>query len=405
MSTLRKSFLVLAGLGASLLLSACGTQLPEARAAFGYSGLQANQSELTNYEQGKADFAARRYGLAVKRFEMAMAEAPASVEAVNGLAASYDQIGRFDLAERYYRRALSMEPNSAQTLNNLGYSMLLQGKHDLAMALFSDAIRQAPENETVAANGDMAVAALMKDRQKRAASETLTQTSPSASQQLAAAAERAEDAARIVRVNPSLQRLELAAKAEPKSGGAVEESLLVPAVYGGPATPPPSLPHVDVQLLPAVLRPQDRIHATEIEVSLPTVRVAEPQSGSNLVIAVAQPETAPSLADLAGSVEVANGTGRRRMAARMKAHLVTAGLSAAWLTNAGHFTHATTTVTYRPSHRQLAEAISSSLPIAPQLQEVTEQAADVRIELGGDLLEFDRGLLQAERNLTHDGTA
>ena len=144
MSTLRKSFLVLAGLGASLLLSACGTQLPEARAAFGYSGLQANQSELTNYEQGKADFAARRYGLAVKRFEMAMAEAPASVEAVNGLAASYDQIGRFDLAERYYRRALSMEPNSAQTLNNLGYSMLLQGKHDLAMALFSDAIPRRP---------------------------------------------------------------------------------------------------------------------------------------------------------------------------------------------------------------------------------------------------------------------
>src|SRR3546814_11331582 len=78
-------------------------------------------------------FAAARYGLSVKRFLRAMAGDPASVEAVNGLAAAYDQLGRHDLAERYYQRALAMDPTAVQTLNNLGYSLLLQGKPELAL--------------------------------------------------------------------------------------------------------------------------------------------------------------------------------------------------------------------------------------------------------------------------------
>src|SRR3546814_18766121 len=93
-------------------------------AAFGYSGLIAGDPSLSSYEQAKADFAAARYGLAVKRFRRAMADDPASVEAVNGLAAAYDQLGRYDLAERYYQRALALDPTSVQTLNTLGYSLL-----------------------------------------------------------------------------------------------------------------------------------------------------------------------------------------------------------------------------------------------------------------------------------------
>src|SRR3546814_7707357 len=100
------------------------------------SGLIAGDPSLSSYEQAKADFAAARYGLAVKRFRRAMADDPASVEAVNGLAAAYDQLGRYDLAERYYQRALAMDPTSVQTLNNLGYSLLLQGKPELALTFF-----------------------------------------------------------------------------------------------------------------------------------------------------------------------------------------------------------------------------------------------------------------------------
>jgi hypothetical protein len=51
-----------------------------------------------------------------------------SVRALNGLAASYDRLGRFDLARRYYQQALEISPQSAQTLNNMGYSLVLEAR-------------------------------------------------------------------------------------------------------------------------------------------------------------------------------------------------------------------------------------------------------------------------------------
>src|SRR3546814_2529885 len=79
MTMRRKLSLAVTALGGALLLSGCGTQLGDARAAFGYSGLIAGDPSLSSYEQAKADFAAARYGLAVKRFRRAMADDPASV--------------------------------------------------------------------------------------------------------------------------------------------------------------------------------------------------------------------------------------------------------------------------------------------------------------------------------------
>src|SRR3546814_15689800 len=87
MTMRRKLSLAVTALGGALLLSGCGTQLGDARAAFGYSGLIAGDPSLSSYEQAKADFAAARYGPAVTRFRRALADAPASVEAANGRSA------------------------------------------------------------------------------------------------------------------------------------------------------------------------------------------------------------------------------------------------------------------------------------------------------------------------------
>jgi hypothetical protein len=133
----------------------------------------------------------------------------------------------------------------------------------------------------------------------------------------------------------------------------------------------------------------------------PTVRIAAAVAAEDAVVPAGPSESPRMALALDGSVELANGNGRRHMAARLKAYLAQLGLAAARLSNADHFTYAATTITYRPSHRGLAEALSASLPVAPLLQQVTEQAADVRVQLGADLLEFDRGLLQAERNTSH----
>src|SRR3546814_11895032 len=99
MTMRRKLSLAVTALGGALLLSGCGTQLGDDRAAFGYSGLIAGDPSLSSYEQAKADFAAARSGLAVKRFRRAMAAAPASVEAENGLAQASDQQCLYDLAK------------------------------------------------------------------------------------------------------------------------------------------------------------------------------------------------------------------------------------------------------------------------------------------------------------------
>ena len=391
MKTAFRSLVTLLGLGAALLLGGCGTSLPEARPAFGYSGLQQVEGIRANYELGREHFLAARYGLAIESFRLAMADDPSSVEAVNGLAASYDQIGRFDLAERYYRRALAMDPNSAQTLNNLGYSMHLQGKNDLAVALFNDAIRQSPDDQVVTANANRAVAALTRSRSAQVA-RNATAAGSAPVDHLSAGKPAERPRARVVRITPDEQKLELLRPEGPKAKARPSP--------GGPAVAPPPLIPVEIQPLPAVYRVEDVPTAPEPASALPSVRVAEVQKGRDVVVAVSEP-AAPPTVDLSGTLEVANGTGRRHMAARMGAYLSAAGFPEAWLSNADHFSHRTTTITYRAGHRRLAEALSASLPIAPRLKEVAEQAADVRIELGGDLLEFDHGLLQAERNMSN----
>jgi hypothetical protein len=114
----------------------------------------------TPYERGKLHFAAGRYGLANKHFESALEQDPDSIEVLNALAASYDQLARFDQAERYYLRALSLDPASRQTLNNLGYSYLMQQRYDIALTYLRDAQDLDPANSLIASNLGQAEAGL-----------------------------------------------------------------------------------------------------------------------------------------------------------------------------------------------------------------------------------------------------
>ena len=379
--------LAVTGLGAALLLSACGTQPEASRPVFGYSGIAAGDLKLSTYEQAKADFMAGRYGLAVKRFNMAMVEEPASIEAVNGLAASYDQIGRFDLAERYYQRALAMDPNSVQTLNNLGYSLMLQGKNDLAVALLRDAAQRDPDNAVVIANARIAVAAMVAKRDSKPDDAAEPKTP-------AAEVRPAKSGAQIVRVSAEVQTLHLAA---PSGGPQIAAAPVVPVVTQ-PLPPLPEPADTSIVSRPAAVLPTVEGAAAA---QRPAVYYIKSATGPDVRMPAGPSEALATAADLTGSIEVANGTGRRHMAARLRSYLAGFDLTVTRLANADSFSHRSTTVTYRPGHRSLAEALSATLPVAPVLRQVTDQAVDVRVELGGDLLEFDRGLLQAERNTSH----
>lgn len=375
--------------GVALLLGGCGTQLEEARPVFGYSGLSAGSATLSSYEQGKVDFAAARYGLAAKYFELAIMEDPSSVEAVNGLAATYDQLGRYDLSERYYRRTLAMEPNSAQTLNNFGYSLLLQGRHDLALAFLRDAVRLDPGNAVILTNAERAVAARLVAGEIKtavAASAGINQPTTASDGTL----EEHKARPRIVRLNAGEQLLKL----EPDEAATMAPVSMMPAV--------PVLP-VEVHPLPVEIAPKEP-RVVPVAVSLRPA--ATPTTGQNALPVLSGSTEAPLAAGgFSGIIELSNGNGRRHMAARMKGYLEKSGVRIARLTNADHFAHAATVITYRAGHRGLAEALAKLLPLTPTLQEVKDQASDVCIRLGGDLLSFDHALIQAERTRSHASAA
>ena len=62
-------------------------------------------------------------------------------EAWLGLAASYDQVGRFDKADMAYAKVQSLIGATPSVLNNLGYSYLLRGNLDKSRATLAAAYR------------------------------------------------------------------------------------------------------------------------------------------------------------------------------------------------------------------------------------------------------------------------
>ena len=468
----------------------------------GLSGNSVGQAGPSAYERGKFHYAAGQYGLAVKKFRTAVDRDPQSIEALNGLAATYDRLGRFDLSARYYGRALAADPDSPQTLNNIGYSYLLQERFDLAVAYLRDAYRRDQDDPFVIANRRAAEvgyqeadlkrsvqpeaepAQVAKAPVRRARTERVTswieRTAP-AIQSLVTKPqlvflETAEDAG----VNPQLAAFRpmeseaegllldpLAApmglraddvKADFLAGESVRPDK-TPALAatkvaalaaerlaplpGNDAPPVPKAEDTASLLRPeqgmrepvsplspeqtadkqvALLRP-DRASgqaATPIEAEGPVgppIPLLQPARPAETQVALVQPEQkiedvvhtheaerpmTPLRLQGAPHIEVSNGTGRLSMAARIRNFLIGGGVTVQRLTNADHYSYMETTIFYRNGWRIYAEELARILPAAVDLTANDDQRADIRVELGGDLLDFDRDLYYADRRSTHE---
>jgi len=79
------------------------------------------------YQSGKLLLAANRPADALGAFRKALARQPQSREALNGMAAAYDALGRPDIARGLYEAALAAAPGDPVTLHNLGLSRLSAG--------------------------------------------------------------------------------------------------------------------------------------------------------------------------------------------------------------------------------------------------------------------------------------
>ena len=101
---------------------------------------------------GKAQFRQANYGLAENHFRKAVELRSDNAEAWMGLAASYDQLGRFDFADRAYDQLLKVAGRKPEIVNNMGYSQLLRGNRKQALKLLNEARRAMPNSTVVDAN-------------------------------------------------------------------------------------------------------------------------------------------------------------------------------------------------------------------------------------------------------------
>jgi len=88
--------------------------------------------------EAQAQFALGNVALALEGYRKALREDPASIDALSGLAACYDVMGRFDLSRRYHESALALAPAAAPLYTNLAASLDRQGNRAEAAAVRSE---------------------------------------------------------------------------------------------------------------------------------------------------------------------------------------------------------------------------------------------------------------------------
>ena len=85
--------------------------------------------------EANGQFALGNVALALEGYRKAHREDPASLDALAGLAACYDQMGRFDLSRRYHESALAIAPGDARLYANFAASLDLQNRREEAAAI------------------------------------------------------------------------------------------------------------------------------------------------------------------------------------------------------------------------------------------------------------------------------
>ncbi len=84
-------------------------------------------------------FALGNVALALESYRKALRDEPASIDALTGVAACYDAMGRYDMSRRYYEEALALAPADTRLLGMLAASLLQQGRAEEAAAVRREA--------------------------------------------------------------------------------------------------------------------------------------------------------------------------------------------------------------------------------------------------------------------------
>ncbi|MBO6716529.1 MAG: hypothetical protein JJ913_01090 [Rhizobiaceae bacterium] len=142
--------IALAAVAAALTLAGCQSSSIDTMQTTALG--QARDPIAADMRAGKQQFVDGNYGLAEKHFRNAVELQAGNAEAWMGLAASYDQLGRFDFADRAYEQLLGIAGRQPQIVNNMGYSQYLRGDHRKARKLLMEAREGLADKTIVDAN-------------------------------------------------------------------------------------------------------------------------------------------------------------------------------------------------------------------------------------------------------------
>jgi len=150
------SIKVFVAIGLALAVSGCSAMGSHSSYVDGQEPASWFKGDKSNpLKEGKENFRRNNFGLAEQKFRAAVEASPRNAEAWLGLAASYDQLGRFDLADRAYEEVIQIKGPLPQILNNRGYSYYLRGDKTKARTTLTQASRADPENQQILGNLDL----------------------------------------------------------------------------------------------------------------------------------------------------------------------------------------------------------------------------------------------------------
>ena len=147
----QRNFIAIAAMCAALVAAGCTTSAIDNTRTTAISPV-ARDVSADDLTTGKTHFRDANYGLAEKHFRKAVELRADNAEAWMGLAASYDQLGRFDFADRAYEQLLNIAGRKPQVINNMGYSQLLRGDSKKARKLLMEARSGMADPTVVDAN-------------------------------------------------------------------------------------------------------------------------------------------------------------------------------------------------------------------------------------------------------------
>jgi hypothetical protein len=390
---IRKSWLVV--LAMTTVVAAC--EIPEDMTSFSGPSVTAASPEIA-FQSGKDHLREGRYGLALEKFKVVLAEAPASVRVLNAVGTAYDKLGRGDVAETYYKRALEMAPDSSQTLNNFGYSLILRGRNEEALPFLWKAANAVGEDgrslvavrnyKTALKNVEMATGPKLEQVSLGAARKKSKLVNRKACQVGPVWLEKSGERVYSLITDPSIK----ATAAIKKLSGPYDVAgvsgenqhglncgSIVRAAYG---------------VVPRVSDPQTRTSGVvqHIVTEIPDLAV------SSEALSVPGGTKAEVAGVARASVEMSNGAGRNFLARRLGSYFGTKGLRVDRLTNAKHFNHGVTTIFYRKGYLVEAMRYNNELPFMVELKMTETIESDIRIRLGRDILVFDSATLMSIDN-------